>query len=183
MLNLDQDQNTFFNFNQNYLSHYNQMTQNFLPVSSLNYSIDAITQQQVPSDGRYLVNSTKNDCNYSDTNADETSSTSNTTLSPDTTASEAASSPDCKPEHQMLINPPIQNYPICNENLPNSQPSSQMPSNQFSEVIIDPNISVSITNEWLWKKFHTHTTEMIVTKSGRKMFPKADVRYSRLDRN
>ncbi|CEF67691.1 Transcription factor, T-box family and p53-like transcription factor, DNA-binding domain-containing protein [Strongyloides ratti] len=184
MLNLDQDQNSFFNINSNYLNHYNQMAQNFLPIPSLNYSIDAITQQPISIDGNYHNNPTKTECNYSESTQDESSSsTSNTTLSPDTTASEAASSPDIKQEHQMIINNSIPNYSSCNESLSNPQNSSQISNNQFSEIIIDPNITVSITNEWLWKKFHGHTTEMIVTKSGRKMFPKPEYTISGLDPN
>ncbi|VDM37878.1 unnamed protein product [Toxocara canis] len=35
-------------------------------------------------------------------------------------------------------------------------------------------VRVRIANENLWKQFHKHTTEMIVTKSGRKLFPKVE---------
>uniref|UniRef100_A0A0N5BQB4 Uncharacterized protein n=1 Tax=Strongyloides papillosus TaxID=174720 RepID=A0A0N5BQB4_STREA len=99
------------------------------------------------------ITSIKNECTYSDTDADKISSTSNTTLPPSKTASEAASFPNCKIEHRMLINPPIQGYAICNESLSNPQPFSQMPTNQFSEVIIDPNVSVSITMNDYEKNF------------------------------
>uniref|UniRef100_A0A915BJ34 T-box domain-containing protein n=1 Tax=Parascaris univalens TaxID=6257 RepID=A0A915BJ34_PARUN len=35
-------------------------------------------------------------------------------------------------------------------------------------------VRVKIANEELWRQFHKHTTEMIVTKSGRKLFPKVE---------
>ncbi|ETN76470.1 T-box [Necator americanus] len=34
--------------------------------------------------------------------------------------------------------------------------------------------SVRLVNEDLWTKFHENTTEMVVTKTGRKMFPKLE---------
>ncbi|KAL6725680.1 hypothetical protein Aduo_007716 [Ancylostoma duodenale] len=35
-------------------------------------------------------------------------------------------------------------------------------------------VSATLTTENLWRKFHKHTTEMIVTKGGRKIFPKIE---------
>ncbi|EYC03881.1 hypothetical protein Y032_0091g2475 [Ancylostoma ceylanicum] len=35
-------------------------------------------------------------------------------------------------------------------------------------------VTVRLANDELWTKFHAHTTEMVVTKTGRKMFPKLE---------
>ncbi|VDL87485.1 unnamed protein product [Nippostrongylus brasiliensis] len=42
-------------------------------------------------------------------------------------------------------------------------------------------ISATLTTESLWRKFHKHTTEMIVTKSGRKIFPKIEYKLHGLN--
>ncbi|VDK44744.1 unnamed protein product [Anisakis simplex] len=39
---------------------------------------------------------------------------------------------------------------------------------------IDSGARVRIANQDLWRQFHKHTTEMIVTKNGRKLFPKVE---------
>jgi len=44
-----------------------------------------------------------------------------------------------------------------------------------------PGISVQLMNRELWEKFHRATNEMVVTKPGRKMFPKVELRVSGLD--
>uniref|UniRef100_A0A914D2V9 T-box domain-containing protein n=1 Tax=Acrobeloides nanus TaxID=290746 RepID=A0A914D2V9_9BILA len=46
---------------------------------------------------------------------------------------------------------------------------------------IDDRIKFRLTNEALWDNFHKHTTEMIVTKAGRKMFPKFEFTIDGLD--
>ncbi|OQV18586.1 T-box transcription factor TBX2-B [Hypsibius exemplaris] len=35
----------------------------------------------------------------------------------------------------------------------------------------DPNIKINLENRELWESFNKHTTEMIITKTGRRMFP------------
>ncbi|VDN36524.1 unnamed protein product [Cylicostephanus goldi] len=35
-------------------------------------------------------------------------------------------------------------------------------------------VNVRLANDELWTKFHENTTEMVVTKTGRKMFPKLE---------
>uniref|UniRef100_A0A0N4ZTZ9 T-box domain-containing protein n=1 Tax=Parastrongyloides trichosuri TaxID=131310 RepID=A0A0N4ZTZ9_PARTI len=174
------------------------MAQNFPSVPQLNYSIDAITQQQLNIHGIYPnstikseysytennQNSTiKSDYSYTENNQDESSSNTNTTLSPDTTASESASSPECKQEISINSNPTLQNY--TSNNIPLHIPETAPPvsASDLATLSLNPNISISINNEWLWKKFHVHTTEMIVTKSGRKMFPKAEYIIKGLDPN
>ncbi|KAL1240891.1 T-box transcription factor [Trichinella spiralis] len=45
------------------------------------------------------------------------------------------------------------------------------------------NVTVELENANLWKKFHQHSTEMIVTKGGRRMFPTLRYVASGLDPN
>ncbi|CAJ0941465.1 unnamed protein product, partial [Mesorhabditis belari] len=42
-------------------------------------------------------------------------------------------------------------------------------------------VKVRLSNQNLWEKFHTVTTEMVVTKSGRKMFPKLEYLIEGMD--
>jgi len=42
-------------------------------------------------------------------------------------------------------------------------------------------IQIELTNQSLWNKFHVHTTEMILTKQGRKMFPTIQYMLKGLD--
>ncbi|KJH42940.1 T-box [Dictyocaulus viviparus] len=44
-------------------------------------------------------------------------------------------------------------------------------------------VSVRLANEELWTKFHNNTTEMVVTKTGRKMFPKLEYTIEGLKTN
>ncbi|VDO20262.1 unnamed protein product [Haemonchus placei] len=44
-------------------------------------------------------------------------------------------------------------------------------------------IGATLVTEGLWRKFHQHTTEMIVTKSGRKIFPKLEYKLHGMDPN
>uniref|UniRef100_A0A915EI89 T-box domain-containing protein n=1 Tax=Ditylenchus dipsaci TaxID=166011 RepID=A0A915EI89_9BILA len=45
----------------------------------------------------------------------------------------------------------------------------------------DCGISVELANKELWKKFHKVTNEMVVTKPGRKMFPKIELKIKGLN--
>ncbi|KAL3103143.1 hypothetical protein niasHS_002329 [Heterodera schachtii] len=42
-------------------------------------------------------------------------------------------------------------------------------------------VSIELTNKELWQKFHRVTNEMVVTRTGRKMFPKLELRLRGLD--
>ena len=42
-------------------------------------------------------------------------------------------------------------------------------------------ISINLTNMGLWEKFNTHTTEMIITKQGRRMFPTLQYAFKGLE--
>ncbi|GMR41550.1 hypothetical protein PMAYCL1PPCAC_11745, partial [Pristionchus mayeri] len=53
-------------------------------------------------------------------------------------------------------------------------------SGMFSTPFLSP-ISVSLVDEEIWRDFHQHNTEMIVTKPGRKIFPKLTLKVSGLD--
>ncbi|KAH7729000.1 T-box transcription factor TBX2-B [Aphelenchoides avenae] len=44
-------------------------------------------------------------------------------------------------------------------------------------------VTITLAEEKLWSAFHEHTNEMIVTKAGRKMFPKMDIVATGLDPN
>uniref|UniRef100_A0A914W2I1 T-box domain-containing protein n=1 Tax=Plectus sambesii TaxID=2011161 RepID=A0A914W2I1_9BILA len=44
-------------------------------------------------------------------------------------------------------------------------------------------VKIELENAELWRRFHEHTTEMIVTKTGRRMFPTLRYRLSGLDPN
>ncbi|GAU99674.1 hypothetical protein RvY_10635 [Ramazzottius varieornatus] len=47
----------------------------------------------------------------------------------------------------------------------------------------DPNIKVTLENRDMWERFNRHTTEMIITKTGRRMFPVMKMSISGLDKN
>ncbi|XP_040565691.1 T-box-containing protein TBX6L [Lepeophtheirus salmonis] len=55
------------------------------------------------------------------------------------------------------------------------------PTAIFTNGKRDPNISVKLENERLWKEFHSIGTEMIITKMGRRMFPTLKAQVSGLD--
>ncbi|XP_043671163.1 T-box transcription factor TBX6-like [Vespula pensylvanica] len=44
------------------------------------------------------------------------------------------------------------------------------------------NVKVDLQNRKLWKQFHAETTEMIITKSGRRMFPSVKITVSGLEK-
>ncbi|VDD95309.1 unnamed protein product [Enterobius vermicularis] len=43
------------------------------------------------------------------------------------------------------------------------------------------NVCIKLSNEDLWKEFNGFTTEMIVTKTGRKLFPKVEISVEGLE--
>ncbi|KAL2740923.1 T-box transcription factor TBX6-like, partial [Vespula squamosa] len=45
------------------------------------------------------------------------------------------------------------------------------------------NVKVDLHNRKLWKQFHAETTEMIITKSGRRMFPSVKITVSGLEKH
>lgn len=65
-----------------------------------------------------------------------------------------------------------QNNFSSNSSLPNSMPKNQ---------ITNPNIKVKLQDMNLWKQFNQIGTEMIITKTGRRMFPSLRVSVSGLD--
>ncbi|GMT19056.1 hypothetical protein PFISCL1PPCAC_10353, partial [Pristionchus fissidentatus] len=52
-----------------------------------------------------------------------------------------------------------------------------------SSSLISDSVSVRLSNETLWKQFNSLNTEMVVTKNGRKMFPKIEYVIEGLDEN
>ncbi|KAK9299808.1 hypothetical protein QLX08_007304 [Tetragonisca angustula] len=44
------------------------------------------------------------------------------------------------------------------------------------------NVNVELQNRELWQKFHTETTEMVITKGGRRMFPLMQLKITGLER-
>ncbi|XP_076333027.1 uncharacterized protein LOC143237531 [Tachypleus tridentatus] len=68
------------------------------------------------------------------------------------------------------------------ENLQNSSPLMNL--NWCSSQLPDPRLQtiyITLVHRELWLKFHQHTTEMIITKHGRRMFPVISVRFTGLD--
>lgn len=79
-----------------------------------------------------------------------------------------------------------------NYNYYDSYYNQQQPANTSNEIVSSTgslnkseieSINVELTNESLWNKFHVHTTEMILTKQGRKMFPTLQYSISGMDAN
>ncbi|XP_018570607.1 T-box transcription factor mls-1-like [Anoplophora glabripennis] len=54
-------------------------------------------------------------------------------------------------------------------------------SNNYSDCCAPSSCKVTLKNKALWQKFHELETEMIITKSGRRMFPSLHVQVSNLD--
>ncbi|XP_041104249.1 T-box transcription factor TBX20 isoform X1 [Polyodon spathula] len=65
------------------------------------------------------------------------------------------------------------NQPVCTEPLIPTTPS--VPSEEMAKI------SCSLETKELWDKFHELGTEMIITKSGRRMFPTIRVSFSGVD--
>ncbi|CAF0749846.1 unnamed protein product [Didymodactylos carnosus] len=60
----------------------------------------------------------------------------------------------------------------CSHLLPSGQPTSYESPAQCNNIIaMSGHIGVRLEHGDLWTKFHQHTTEMIITKQGRRMFP------------
>lgn len=55
------------------------------------------------------------------------------------------------------------------------------PGSQFNKSQTEANILVKLSNKSLWDRFNSHTTEMIITKQGRRMFPTLQYSMSGLD--
>lgn len=53
--------------------------------------------------------------------------------------------------------------------------------NQLNKSSTETNLLVKLSNKSLWDRFNTHTTEMIITKQGRRMFPTLQYSMSGLD--
>ena len=74
----------------------------------------------------------------------------------------------------------------CNVSVPESESSSHIEPVTAGNVTPPPpqeseEISVNLTNLSLWKKFDSLTTEMIITKQGRRMFPTLQYELNGLD--
>ncbi|XP_044013906.1 T-box transcription factor TBX3-like [Aphidius gifuensis] len=52
-----------------------------------------------------------------------------------------------------------------------------------SSTHIDSQVTVQLSNKELWKNFNEETTEMIITKLGRRMFPSVQIKIDGLDVN
>ena len=64
------------------------------------------------------------------------------------------------------------------------QSAKKIDQTKDPQVIYHPALgqaSVALETKQLWDKFHEHGTEMIVTKTGRRMFPTFQVRVGGLD--
>ncbi|KAI1724661.1 t-box domain-containing protein [Ditylenchus destructor] len=73
------------------------------------------------------------------------------------------------PNRSKLVTPPIKK-------------ESEVSAKQVTDTNSDTSgISVELKNRDLWKKFHRITNEMVVTKPGRKMFPKVELDIKGLD--
>ncbi|RLU27539.1 hypothetical protein DMN91_001343 [Ooceraea biroi] len=51
-----------------------------------------------------------------------------------------------------------------------------------SRPMLPPEVRVELNNRKLWQQFHAETTEMIITKSGRRMFPSVQANVSGLQK-
>lgn len=61
-----------------------------------------------------------------------------------------------------------------------SQEQISLPSKCLTNAV-DGSISTKLTNKSLWDRFNAHTTEMIITKQGRRMFPTLQYSITGLD--
>ena len=67
-----------------------------------------------------------------------------------------------------------------------SKPKKTSKKNEISSIVTivsstDNKINIVLSNKDLWLKFHQYTTEMIITKQGRRMFPTLQYNISGLD--
>ncbi|TPP60701.1 Optomotor blind [Fasciola gigantica] len=60
--------------------------------------------------------------------------------------------------------------------------SIPMPSESPDPMDGDNRPKVELIDKYLWDKFHVHGTEMVITKSGRRMFPPFKVKVSNLEK-
>uniref|UniRef100_A0A914GZW9 T-box domain-containing protein n=1 Tax=Globodera rostochiensis TaxID=31243 RepID=A0A914GZW9_GLORO len=57
------------------------------------------------------------------------------------------------------------------------------PSAECITSVDNKNVNIELANKELWEKFHRVTNEMVVTRTGRKMFPKLELNLRGLDPN
>ncbi|XP_076364169.1 T-box transcription factor TBX3-like isoform X2 [Tachypleus tridentatus] len=83
------------------------------------------------------------------------------------------------PPHCLSLHSPtpVPKFPLCPSHL---RPSLQSLEPDDDGVQDDP--KVTLESKELWERFHTFGTEMVVTKTGRRMFPPFKVRISGLDK-
>ncbi|UJR27075.1 hypothetical protein I4U23_008377 [Adineta vaga] len=64
----------------------------------------------------------------------------------------------------------------------NNHPQQQhKDDDQINDDNDDPDLKVELENKQLWDAFHTHGTEMVITKSGRRIFPAFKVKVTGLN--
>jgi hypothetical protein len=110
-----------------------------------------------------------------------------TTSSPHTSSTASTSSPELSTNY----NNPYQFSASPNYSVPTKQSSkkiikkSKTPKQSIANdaQVITPNgqIAMQLTNGDLWSRFNAHTTEMIITKQGRRMFPTLQYTVTGLD--
>lgn len=110
-----------------------------------------------------------------------------TTSSPHTSSSISTSSPELSANY----NYPYQFTASPNYNAPTKHSSKkvikkpktqkQLSANESLSLINNGHISMQLTNKDLWSRFNAHTTEMIITKQGRRMFPTLQYSVTGLD--
>ncbi|CAF3516735.1 unnamed protein product [Adineta steineri] len=79
---------------------------------------------------------------------------------------------------RSLVNPFLNqsSYPI-----DNNHPQQQHKDDDNGDNDDDPDLKVELENKQLWDAFHSHGTEMVITKSGRRIFPAFKVKVTGLN--
>ena len=172
-------------------NHYANVNHSYYPINSYNSNL-----QYYPTNAYYnlqqpLINNISNDSAYlSAQSVNNTKSTSSSNSSPNSNTSinsmkSSSSSTNNSPvtTNESLVKITKKKSKTTKErDVQAIQPALTSTTNS-SVIKNTPKINIELTNTRLWSRFNSHTTEMIITKQGRRMFPTLQYKLMGLEPN
>ena len=165
--------------------YYNGYNQNYYGQNygNYNYTANSYNSYSAPYENYFPVQKPVEIPLVSTTSSSSSSSSSVSTKSPIETE-KVASNETVAPSSIISKPSKINNAKTTKTNKSSkSQKVEQLivPSNGLLTNASNMNIQCELANKHLWDKFNAHTTEMIITKQGRRMFPFLQYKFSGLD--
>jgi hypothetical protein len=188
------DYNSYSNYYQNYYNYQNYPSQNNYSYTSYGCyenqtqaNIASTYNQQYtsrPENPQYNQDYSHNYC-YNNTNIQTSPvSTSSSSLivsnSSSSCDSDSSSSPQLQQQQHQQSNSNVSTTSSKKSTIKSNKQQQKTkhlePKQSVLNVVspcqtISPNVQLSLANKQLWDRFYVHTTEMIITKQGRRMFP------------